>query len=78
MMRLSIGRLYALQYKFDAAEKEFTDYERVKRRDKDALALLKEERDYADRLQRLVSRTEDIQIIDSVIVSKEQFSKCII
>ena len=70
---LYLGRLYALQYKFDAAEKEFTDYERVKRRDKDALALLKEERDYADRLQRLVSRTEDIQIIDSVIVSKNSF-----
>ena len=70
---LYLGRLYAIQYKFDAAEKEFTAYERVKRRDKEALAILEEEREYADRLQRLVSRTEDIQIIDSVVVSKDNF-----
>ena len=70
---LYLGRLYALQYKFNAAEKEFSDYERVRRRDKDALALLEEERDYADRLKRMVSRTEDIQIIDSVVVSKDNF-----
>ena len=70
---LYLGRLYALQYKFDAAEKEFADFERIKRRDKEALTLLEEERDYADRLQRLVGRTEDIQIIDSIIVSKDDF-----
>ena len=68
---LYLGRLYAMQYKFDAAEKEFTAYERVKRRDKEALALLEIEREYANKLQRLVSRTEDIQIIDSVIVAKD-------
>ena len=70
---LYLGRLYALQYNFDAAKKEFTAYERVKRRDKEAMAVLEEERQYAERLQRLVSRTEDIQIIDSVVVSKDDF-----
>ena len=70
---LYLGRLQAIQYKFDAAEKEFVAYERVKRRDKEALSVLEEERDYADKLKRLVSRTEDIQIIDSVVVSKDNF-----
>lgn len=68
-----LGRLYAIQYKFDDAEKEFKLYERAKRRNKEALAELEIEREYANRLQRLVSRTEDIQIIDSVVVSKSDF-----
>ena len=41
---LYLGRLYAMQYKFDAAEKEFTAYQKVKRRDKEALDLLEVER----------------------------------
>lgn len=68
-----LGRLYAIQYKFDDAEKEFKLYERAMRRNKEALAELEIEREYANRLQRLVSRTEDIQIIDSVVVSKSDF-----
>ena len=70
---LYLGRLYAMQYKFDDAEKEFTAYQRAMRRNSDALAELEKEREYADRLQRLVSRTEDIQIIDSVVVQKDNF-----
>lgn len=70
---LYLGRLYAMQYKFDKAEKEFAAYQRLKRRDKEALAQLEIEREYADLLQRLISRTEDIQIIDSVVVSKSNF-----
>ena len=57
---LYLGRLYAMQYKFEAAEKEFKVYERAKRRDKEALAMLEEEREYAERVERLVSSTEDI------------------
>ena len=35
--------------------------------------LLEVEREYADRLKRMVSRTEDIQIIDSIVVPKKEF-----
>ncbi len=70
---LYLGRLYAIQYKFEAAEKEFAAYQKAMRRNNAALAELEKEREYADRLQRLVSRTEDIQIIDSVVVSKNEF-----
>ena len=70
---LYLGRLYAMQYDFANAEKEFKLYERAMRRNKEALAELEKEREYADLLQRLLSRTEDIQIIDSVVVSKNDF-----
>lgn len=70
---LYLGRLYAMQYDFANAEKEFKLYERAMRRNKEALAELEQEREYANLLQRLLSRTEDIQIIDSVVVSKNDF-----
>ena len=70
---LYLGRLYAMQYKFKEAEKQFEAYQKAMRRNKEALAELEIEREYADRLKRMVSRTEDIQIIDSVVVSKNDF-----
>lgn len=70
---LYLGRLYTMLYKFDDAEKEFTAYQRAMRRNKEALAKLEEEQEYSERLQRLVARTEDIQIVDSVIVRKDDF-----
>ncbi len=70
---LYLGRLFTMQYKFVDAEKEFTAYEKAMRRNKEALAELEKEREYSDRLQRMVSRTEDIQIIDSVVVRKDDF-----
>lgn len=70
---LYLGELYAKMYRFAEAEKEFERYQRAKRRDKDALTKLDEKRDYAARLQRVVSRTENVQIIDSLVVSKTNF-----
>lgn len=70
-----LGELYAQLYRFNDAEKEFEKYQRSKRRDKSAMERLELKRDYADRLQRSVSRTEDVQIIDSITVSKQDFLK---
>ncbi|HTN68724.1 MAG TPA: tetratricopeptide repeat protein [Dysgonamonadaceae bacterium] len=70
---LYLGRLYAMQYKFDEAEKQFNTYQRAMRRDKEAMENLEREQEYADRLTRLVGRTEDIQIIDSIVVPKNDF-----
>lgn len=72
---LHLGRLYAMQYKFIEAEKQFEAYQKAMRRNKEALSALEIEREYADRLQRMVSRTEDIQIIDSVVVNKSDLLK---
>ncbi len=68
-----LGELYSKMYRFEDAEKEFAKYQRAKRRDNAALAKLAEKREYADRLKRSISRTEDIQIIDSLVVSKSDF-----
>lgn len=68
-----LGELYAKQYRFDDAEKEFEKYQRAKRRDREALDILDEKRAYAEKLQRAVNRTEDLQIIDSLVVPKSGF-----
>ena len=70
---LYLGKLYVKMYRFDEAEKEFEKYQRANRRNNDALEQLEREREYAERLQRAVSRTEDVQVIDSVVVAKSDF-----
>ena len=70
---LYLGELYTLLYRFNDAEKEFEKYEKAKRRDKAALEILEQKREEAGRLQRAVNRTEDLQIIDSLVVLKSDF-----
>ncbi len=70
---LYLGKLLVKMYRFDEAEKEFEKYQKVHRRNKDALERLEREREYAEMLQRAVNRTEDVQIIDSVVVPKSDF-----
>ena len=67
---LYLGELYAKMYRFADAEKEFTKYERANRRKKDALAKLSDKRAEADRIKKMLNRTEDIRIIDSTVVGK--------
>jgi len=68
-----LGELYANLYRFEDAEKEFEKYQRANRRKDEALEKLATAREYADKLKRFVSRTEDIQIIDSMVVLKTEF-----
>lgn len=70
---LYLGEYYAKIYQFEQAEKEFEKFEKANRRNKDALEKLEVQRAYADKLAKLVNRTEDIQIIDSVVVDKTAF-----
>ncbi|HOI78189.1 MAG TPA: tetratricopeptide repeat protein, partial [Petrimonas sp.] len=70
---LQLGQLYTKMYRFADAEKEFTRYEKANRRNKQALALLNPYKEYADKLKRLINRTEDVQIIDSIVVPKSDF-----
>jgi len=70
---LYLGKLYTKTYRFAEAEKEFTRYAKLKSRDKAALAKLGEERDYLSLMERSVSRTENIQIIDSIVLNKKDF-----
>lgn len=70
---LYLGEYYAKIYRFEQAEKEFEKFEKANRRNNDALEKLEVQREYADRLSKLVNRTEDIQIIDSAVVDKSAF-----
>lgn len=68
-----LGELYTKLYRFKDAEKEFEKYQKAKRKDNEALQMLDIKRSYAEKLQRAVNRTEDLQIIDSLVVSKDDF-----
>lgn len=70
---LYLGELYAKMYRFNDAEKEFAKYEKANRRKKEALAKLSEKKDEAERLKKLTNKTENIQIIDSIVVPKSHF-----
>ena len=70
---LSLGELYAKLYRFEEAEKEFEKYQRANRRNSEALNRLDLVREYSTKIQRAVSRSEDIQIIDSLVIPKKNF-----
>lgn len=70
---LYLGDIYTKEYKFKDALAEYDKYLRLKKRDKLALELVTEKKKYIDKLSALVNRTEDIQIIDSLVVDKDLF-----
>lgn len=71
---LYLGQIYTREYNFTQAKEAFGKYELLlKKKDDVAKAHLQEKRKVMARLNRMVSNTEDVQIIDSVIVDKDQF-----
>lgn len=71
---LYLGQIYAKEYKFEKANEAFSKYESMlKKKDDVARASLEEKRKDISRIHRMVSNTEDVQIIDSVIVDKNKF-----
>ena len=70
---LSLGELYVKLYRFEEAEKEFEKYQRANRRNNEALERLDLVREYSTKLQRALNRSEDIQIIDSLVLPKKDF-----
>ncbi len=70
---LYLGELYTKMYRFIEAEKEFGKYQKANRRNNEALNRLAVKREKAERLKRMVSRTEDIQVIDSLVLPKSGF-----
>ena len=70
---LYLGELYAKLYRFEEAAAEFEKYQRINRRNQEALDKLARRREYAEKLQKAVNRTEDIQVIDSLVLPKAKF-----
>ncbi|MDD3967603.1 MAG: tetratricopeptide repeat protein [Proteiniphilum sp.] len=70
---LYLGELYGKLYRFDDAEQAYEKYQKAHRRDKEALARLEQFREETAQLQRRALRTEDVQIIDSLVLPKRDF-----
>lgn len=79
-----LGKLYTKEFRFTEAKEALDSFEKIlskkKPRKKDEISkheadlkLLEDERKYLSRLNRMVSNTEDIQIIDSMVVDQKDF-----
>lgn len=72
---LYLGELYSKLYRFEDAEKAFEKYQKANRRNEEALSKLDRFREEAGQLRRRALRTEDVQIIDSLVLPKTEFLK---
>lgn len=68
---LYLGDIYIKQYRTSEAKAQYDRY--AKARPKEKETTLANRIQYMEKLQRAISRTEDIQIIDSLIISKSAF-----
>lgn len=70
---LYLGEIYEHQYHFDLASAQYDLYLKHKRRDPDAAAFIATKKENLEKDRQWVRQTEDIQIIDSTVVSKDKF-----
>nr|WP_297165440.1 tetratricopeptide repeat protein [uncultured Dysgonomonas sp.] len=68
---LYLGDIYVRQYRVSEAKSQYDRY--AKARPKERETTLANRNQYLEKLQRAISRSEDIQIIDSLIVNKDIF-----
>lgn len=68
---LYLGDIYVRQYRVSEAKSQYDRY--AKARPKERETTLANRNQHLEKLQRAISRTEDIQIIDSLIVNKDIF-----
>lgn len=70
---LYLGDIYAKKYLFTQALAEYEKYARLKRTDKEAANEVNPRKAKVEKFIQLVRRTEDIQIIDSIVLDKDKF-----
>lgn len=68
-----LGELYTKLYRFEDAEEAFVKYQRANRRNEEALERLAGQREETEKMRRRTSRSEEIQIIDSLVLPKSGF-----
>lgn len=68
---LYLGDIYVRQYRVSEAKSQYDKYAKVRPKERDTT--LANRNQYLEKLQRAISRTEDIQIIDSLIMNKDIF-----
>lgn len=67
---LYLGDVYTELYRFSDASKEYDQYAKLKKKDSHALSVVGRKTEEMNELKKLVARTENIQIIDSIIINK--------
>ena len=70
---LYLGELFSKLYRFVDAEKAYEKYQKAQRRNKEALAKLDLFREETAQLLKRVLRTEEVVIIDSLVLPKRDF-----
>lgn len=68
-----LGQLYYLSYRFDEAVEMYDQYISFLEKRKKDTTDWKAKRDLAETAARMMRNTEDVQIIDSVVVDKDRF-----
>ncbi|MCC8170490.1 MAG: tetratricopeptide repeat protein [Parabacteroides sp.] len=68
-----LGQLYYLTYRFDEAVEMYDEYISFLEKRKKDTAGWEAKRDLAETAARMMRNTEDVQVIDSVVVDKDQF-----
>lgn len=68
---LYLGDIYMKEYRVSEAQQQYERYAKAKPKERDTA--LGSRNQHLEKLQKAISRTEDIQIIDSVIVRKDAF-----
>ncbi len=70
---LYLGDIYTQKFLFTQALAEYDKYAKLKRIDKEAVNVANARKAKVEKFLQLVRRTEDIQIIDSIVVDKDKF-----
>ncbi|MDD6209238.1 MAG: tetratricopeptide repeat protein [Bacteroidales bacterium] len=68
-----LGELYFKTYRFDEAAEAYNSYIKLLTKKKANTEAFEEKLDLAEKANRMLENTEDIQIIDSIIVDKDSF-----
>lgn len=68
-----LGDLYFKTYRFDEAAEMYEEYARALTKKKQDAGFYEERASLAEKAHRMLDRVEDVQVIDSVIVNKNDF-----
>lgn len=67
-----LAKIYTQMYRFDEAIEMWEDYIVLMEKKKEDTELFEEELNRVEKMQRLLNNTENVQVIDSIVVDKDQ------
>ncbi|MDR1103290.1 MAG: tetratricopeptide repeat protein [Tannerella sp.] len=68
-----LANIYTVQYRFEEAVEMWESYIEQMRKKKEPAEAFEQQLAQVEKLQRMKEKTEDVQVIDSLVVDKEQF-----